>query len=219
LTVLPNAPTETDLNLSPVEIRQENLLSLRDARVCENAQALLSLVALGKSIKLISGSDFQLRSVDLVSFDTIIKRFSFPPLRDDTTTSLFRERRLPGANTIRVAAVTPPDAPASLKTADLKERLRWLLTPPIHEVLSDPELALPEKPFPYQTYGIKWLYDRESCLLADEMGLGKTMQAIIAARLLWRDRSIKHILIVCPKSLIPNWRKELRTWWPQWMLQ
>jgi SNF2 family DNA or RNA helicase len=92
--------------------------------------------------------------------------------------------------------------------------LRRLLTPPIHEVLSDPQLSLPDRPFPYQTYGIKWLYDRPHALLADEMGLGKTMQAIIAARLLWRDGKIKQLLIICPKSLIANWRKELRTWWP-----
>jgi len=45
------------------------------------------------------------------------------------------------------------------------------------------------------------------------MGLGKTMQALIAARLLWRDNSIRHILIICPKSLVPNWKIEIDKWW------
>jgi superfamily II DNA or RNA helicase len=213
LTVLPGKPAKADLNLPPLEIRQENLLSLQAARVSQRKN-LVSLEALAKIIKLITQSDFKLRSVDLLNFNPVTRRFSFPPVRDDTTTSLFRERRPPGLKTIRVGPVAPPDPPPSLRASDLKERLRWLLTPPIHEVLSDPKLTLPATPFPYQTFGIKWLYDRENCLLADEMGLGKTMQAILAARLLWRDRLIKHILIVCPKSLIPNWRKELRTWWP-----
>jgi len=46
------------------------------------------------------------------------------------------------------------------------------------------------------------------------MGLGKTMQAIIAARLLWREERLHQVLIVCPKMLIPNWRREINAWWP-----
>ncbi|MFN0136625.1 MAG: SNF2-related protein [Phycisphaerae bacterium] len=96
----------------------------------------------------------------------------------------------------------------------LQEQLRWILTPPIQELLRDPRLALPKVPYGYQQAGIKWLMDRENALLADEMGLGKTMQAIVAARLLWREGRIKRILVVCPKSLIQNWREEIELWWP-----
>ena len=87
--------------------------------------------------------------------------------------------------------------------------------PPINELLNDPQLILPEKPFPYQVTGIKWLFDRKNALLADEMGLGKTMQAIIAARLLWREGLVNRILVVCPKTLIPNWHREIEMWWPE----
>ncbi|MCY2950567.1 MAG: SNF2-related protein [Planctomycetota bacterium] len=41
------------------------------------------------------------------------------------------------------------------------------------------------------------------------------MQAIIAARLLWRERFIRQILVICPKTLIPTWYSEIDKWWPQ----
>ncbi|MGB9409159.1 MAG: SNF2-related protein [Terracidiphilus sp.] len=109
----------------------------------------------------------------------------------------------------------PAEPPPSFDRASLEERLLWILMPPINELLNDPQLILPEKPFPYQVTGIKWLFDRKNALLADEMGLGKTMQAIIAARLLWREGLVNRILVVCPKTLIPNWHREIEMWWPE----
>jgi SNF2 family DNA or RNA helicase len=53
---------------------------------------------------------------------------------------------------------------------------------------------------------------RQSALLADEMGLGKTMQAILALRLLFLSGIARTALVVCPKSLIHNWCRELRAW-------
>jgi len=106
-----------------------------------------------------------------------------------------------------------PEPPPSTKKSDITERLRLLLMPPVDELLSDPELGLPAEPFKYQKEGIWWLMQRQNALLADEMGLGKTMQAIVAARLLWKERRINRILVVCPKTLIPTWQKEFRTWW------
>src|SRR5262249_5293580 len=66
--------------------------------------------------------------------------------------------------------------------------------------------------FPYQLDGIAFLMPRDSALLADEMGLGKTMQAIVALRLLFHAGLINRALIVCPKPLVHNWSRELRTW-------
>jgi superfamily II DNA or RNA helicase len=143
-------------------------------------------------------------------------RFSFDDEREDTIPRpLFAPPPTAGDSAkIKLKRVEPPSPPPGLNKQSLKERLRWILTPPIHEQLSDPALALPERPFPYQTVGIKWLFDRDSALLADEMGLGKTMQAILAARLLWRARQLDCVLIICPKSLISNWKSELKKWWP-----
>ena len=53
---------------------------------------------------------------------------------------------------------------------------------------------------------------RHAALLADEMGLGKTMQAIVALRLLFHAGLIRRALVVCPKPLVINWTRELRTW-------
>src|SRR5438045_9776904 len=60
--------------------------------------------------------------------------------------------------------------------------------------------------------GIALLMARDAALLADEMGLGKTMQAILALRLLFHAGLLQRALIVCPKPLVLNWTRELRTW-------
>ena len=44
------------------------------------------------------------------------------------------------------------------------------------------------------------------------MGLGKTAQVIIALRLLFQAGMIRTSLVVCPKPLVVNWTRELRTW-------
>jgi superfamily II DNA or RNA helicase len=171
------------------------------------------LTAIPVNGRLFARDDLAVSSVAIDDFPCPIYRFSFAKRRKEPGTSLFQERQ--GKPAPRVAAVPRPPRPPSAQKLDLEEILRWILTPPIHEILSDPQLCLPAKPYPFQTSGIKWLYDRDSALLADEMGLGKTMQAIIAARLLWRERLLDQILIVCPKTLISTWTAELKMWWPQ----
>jgi len=156
----------------------------------------------------------QVVAAGALQFSPHVTRFSFlsKPREPSSLFALPQSDRIAGGH---IKPVTSPPPPPSLKQVDLEERLRWILTPPIHEVLSDPQLCLPESPYPFQTIGIKWLYDRKFALLADEMGLGKTMQVIIAARLLYRECLIRQLLVVCPKTLIPNWKTELRKWWPQ----
>lgn len=80
----------------------------------------------------------------------------------------------------------------------------------------------------HQREGVQFMYEcimgmrsssGEGAILADEMGLGKTLQVIT---LLWTllkqspihgERSVvKKALIVCPVTLIDNWRKEFRKW-------
>jgi len=68
----------------------------------------------------------------------------------------------------------------------------------------------------YQLEGVAWLSRlAESGLggiLADEMGLGKTVQALafLSAR-----RSSQPALIVCPSSLVTNWRNEAQRFTPE----
>jgi SNF2 family DNA or RNA helicase len=94
----------------------------------------------------------------------------------------------------------------------LKERLLYLLQPPLEQLLASKRIHLRLQPYPYQMQGIAFLMPRHAALLADEMGLGKTMQAILALRLLFQAGLIRRVLVVCPKSLVANWARELRQW-------
>lgn len=71
----------------------------------------------------------------------------------------------------------------------------------------------------YQTYGVAWLFTRIKmglgALLADDMGLGKTLQSIAIIHLIRRSSGGKlPILIVCPKSVAPNWKHEITRFLP-----
>jgi SNF2 family DNA or RNA helicase len=75
-----------------------------------------------------------------------------------------------------------------------------------------------EWPFPlppFQKAGIEWLIAEPGVLLADEMGIGKTIQAIAAIRILARDGAVREALIVAPKGLILQWRRQLQLWAPE----
>lgn len=80
----------------------------------------------------------------------------------------------------------------------------------------------------HQREGVKFMYecvmgmrefDGRGAILADEMGLGKTLQTIALLWTLLKQNPIyedppviKKALIVCPVTLINNWRKEFRKW-------
>jgi SNF2 family DNA or RNA helicase len=64
----------------------------------------------------------------------------------------------------------------------------------------------------YQVDGIRWL-DRLrrmhlNGILADDMGLGKTLQAITALTQYKIEHPRQHSIVVCPTSLIYNWKEE-----------
>ncbi|MCL2305005.1 MAG: DEAD/DEAH box helicase [Planctomycetaceae bacterium] len=100
----------------------------------------------------------------------------------------------------------PPDA------IKIKDRLQYILQPPLETIFSQEMFDLPGDPFPYQREGIAFLYGAHFAILADEMGLGKTMQAILTIRLLLRIGELKNVLIVCPKPLVSNWKREFEHW-------
>lgn len=64
----------------------------------------------------------------------------------------------------------------------------------------------------YQKEGVKWLYTLYKCdlggILADEMGLGKSIQVICFLKQILSVKKDAKILIVCPTSLVYNWKKE-----------
>ena len=71
--------------------------------------------------------------------------------------------------------------------------------------------------FPYQARGVQWMRDiirhTGGLILADEMGLGKTIQ-IIALLLDEPPEQAMPALIVCPTTLIANWRREILKFGP-----
>ena len=51
-------------------------------------------------------------------------------------------------------------------------------------------------------------------ILADDMGLGKTIQALLAVDSLNKRNCYFSTIIVCPNSLVANWKNEIRKWLP-----
>ena len=94
------------------------------------------------------------------------------------------------------------------------------------ELVRSQELARPMLPpdfkgvlRPYQAAGVAWLdLLRESGLggiLADDMGLGKTVQVLALLAMERARGSAAHpSLVVCPTSLVENWRNEARKFAP-----
>ena len=73
---------------------------------------------------------------------------------------------------------------------------------------------------PYQARGVSWLSFLEQwglgACLADDMGLGKTIQ-LIAFLLNLKQESVltKPVLLVCPTSVLSNWRREVNKFGPE----
>ena len=91
----------------------------------------------------------------------------------------------------------------------------YLLQPPLETLIQSDALHFPFEPFAYQYQGVAFLFPRYAAILADEMGLGKTMQAITAVRMLLRSGELRRVLLVCPKPLVTNWRREFNLWAPE----
>lgn len=72
---------------------------------------------------------------------------------------------------------------------------------------------------PYQIEGVHWLERLRMMylngILADDMGLGKTLQAIVAITQLHNSVKEARSLIVCPTSLLYNWKEEIHKFNPK----
>ncbi len=70
----------------------------------------------------------------------------------------------------------------------------------------------------YQKEGVTWLERLRTMflggVLADDMGLGKTLQAIVALSQL-QKKKLGTALIVCPTSLLYNWKEEFHKFSPK----
>jgi len=73
---------------------------------------------------------------------------------------------------------------------------------------------------PYQREGVHWLdwlhHNHLHGLLADDMGLGKTLQSICILRRAYEETQTRqHSLILCPKSVLRHWEREINSYYPQ----
>uniref|UniRef100_A0A8C5S4P8 Helicase ATP-binding domain-containing protein n=1 Tax=Laticauda laticaudata TaxID=8630 RepID=A0A8C5S4P8_LATLA len=71
---------------------------------------------------------------------------------------------------------------------------------------------------PYQIKGVNWIiscYETgHGCILGDEMGLGKTCQTICLLVFLSGKLQRRPFMIICPLSVLNNWRDELKRFSP-----
>ena len=128
------------------------------------------------------------------------------PKRKTSKTNSSRSKKAPRG---RTRVIPPRDI------IKLEDRLYYLLQPPLESIATTESLRFPFTPFPYQFEGVAFLYSRFAGILADEMGLGKTMQAITTIRMLLCSGEIRNVLLVCPKPLVSNWKKEFELWAPE----
>jgi len=89
-----------------------------------------------------------------------------------------------------------------------------LLQPPLTLGKRD-NLLLPDKILAYQWHGIKFLIENEHALLADDMGTGKTIMTIVALKILIQQAKIQKVLILCPLSVLHQWKNEIEKWAPE----
>lgn len=131
-----------------------------------------------------------------------------------------RRRRARGETVeVRIPRPDPWRGRAYVSSVEEYRRLRlgvghlirpWVLG---HEELTPPPLG---SLYAFQRDGVEWMLSRPGGLiLADDMGLGKTVQVITAVRLLMNRARIRRILVLCPKSLLPNWDAEFLKWAPE----
>lgn len=94
-------------------------------------------------------------------------------------------------------------------------------------VTLDGGLKIPEsvfsKLFDYQKVGVQWLWElhcqRAGGIIGDEMGLGKTIQVISFLGALHFSNLYKPSIIVCPVTLLRQWKREAQKWYPSFHVE
>lgn len=206
--LLPSEIVEIDLNL-----QAESLTHPRFERPLEAGV---------REARLLSDAPW-VRSIGRIELSVSTEGWKFPaPPAEYAPPPRLASEPKPGRHEVKLP--TLPDGQEAPKarirprpTADtvlFKDRLLYLLQPPLDGLFDGRQLEVPFEPFPYQLEGIAFLIPRHAALLADEMGLGKTAQAILSLRLLFHQGVVRQALLICPKPLMFNWARELKLWAP-----
>lgn len=149
-------------------------------------------------------------SLPLDETKVVVNSFRFTPHEPALEAPPRSTKTSPQSRTVKRTRIRAPQ-----DVVRLKDRLSYVLQPPLEALLADELVELPFAPFDYQLDGIAFLFPRRHAVLADEMGLGKTMQAVTTMRLLIRSEQARRVLLVCPKPLVTNWQREFLLWAPE----
>lgn len=80
-----------------------------------------------------------------------------------------------------------------------------------------------DKLFDYQKVGVQWLWElhcqRAGGIIGDEMGLGKTVQVLAFLGALHFSNMYKPSIVVCPVTLVRQWRREAWKWCPGFVVE
>jgi SNF2 family DNA or RNA helicase len=158
------------------------------------------------------------RTLGTLNMTVSTQSWRFPAPGEFVKPPVFKHTHDPALEEADDVAASDPTAPKRTRLrppSDMvmfKDRLLYLLQPPLEDIFHGKQVHLPFQPYPYQIKGIAFLMPRHAALLADEMGLGKTAQVLISLRLLLQSGLIRRALVVCPKPLVVNWTRELRIW-------
>lgn len=109
----------------------------------------------------------------------------------------------------------PIEFSMSKKLQEIQQQMLGTLSLPFSPVPTEVKATLRS----YQTEGVNWLerlrHMHLNGILADDMGLGKTLQAIIAVTQLKKKFSDTISLVICPTSLVYNWKEEFAKFNPK----
>lgn len=106
--------------------------------------------------------------------------------------------------------------PKAVAYVDPFDLILPILEPPLGEEFDSPFCFAPGQSLRgFQIPGVRFLVEHENALLGDEMGLGKTIQAIVASRVVFRQGRATRGLILCPRSVVPDWERALWEWAPE----
>lgn len=143
-------------------------------------------------------------------------------LGEDPETLLQRGLSLPQYRALYVNQLLEEhDALSSSRDRALRQLIKSFKT--ISDSDYEVPAALEDKLRPYQAYGYKWLRTLTASsfggILADDMGLGKTLQMLSLLYSLSQEENPGAFLVVCPASLVYNWKEEARRFTPDLPVQ
>ena len=158
------------------------------------------------SKKLILSTQEEIEALALIIEDFAIPSFSGKSWTIPLWSIVGREDGIANCSSVRIRC-----------SKSLKKILQSLCLVEKSDVLDLPQ-RLETLLHGYQKNGVTWLKRLRNFglggILADDMGLGKTVQAICALYEIHSSRKEHPSLIVCPTSLVDNWKEEIHRFEP-----